>query len=438
MPKLTLPISGLHCEACEFITEDAIKNSGGKIKKVKVDRHHNTATIEYEGAEPDLAAINKKLQPMGYVLGQEEKQPSSLTSTLIIVAAIIILALVLSGYFWFDFSSLLPQQGFSLASAGLIGLVAGVSTCMALVGGLVLSLSSAWSAKHPEADGLTKTIPQLFFNAGRLAGFFILGGLLGLLGTSLAPSPLANGILNILTAAVIIAVGLSLISPRFKSLIALPKGLARKINGYKEGGFSTWKTMALGALTFFLPCGFTQAMQLYAIQSGNFVDGALAMSLFALGTAPGLLGMGILGNKAGESSRGKLAFKAIAVVIIIFGVLNASSGAKLIRTATADTQEAIAAEDASQEEPLEIRMEQRGNGYYPTSFEVEAGRPVKWIITSTSQYSCASSFIVPSLKIRQQLQLGENIIEFTPTKAGKIPFSCSMGMYTGVIEVIER
>ena len=30
---------------------------------------------------------------------------------------------------------------------------------------------------------------------------------------------------------------------------------------------------------------------------------------------------------------------------------------------------------------------------------------------------------------------GENVITFTPTKAGPIPFSCSMGMYRGVINV---
>ncbi|NCP77121.1 sulfite exporter TauE/SafE family protein [bacterium] len=41
-----------------------------------------------------------------------------------------------------------------------------------------------------------------------------------------------------------------------------------------------------GALTFFLPCGFTLAMQAYAITTGSFITGALTMMAFALGTAP--------------------------------------------------------------------------------------------------------------------------------------------------------
>jgi len=46
--------------------------------------------------------------------------------------------------------------------------------------------------------------------------------------------------------------------------------------------------------------------------------------------------------------------------------------------------------------------------------------------------------IIPSLKIQKQLQPGENIIEFTPQKVGDLPFSCSMGMYTGVFHVVAE
>jgi sulfite exporter TauE/SafE len=41
-----------------------------------------------------------------------------------------------------------------------------------------------------------------------------------------------------------------------------------------------------GALTFFVPCGFTFAMQLYAMQTGSFWMGAVVMLLFAGGTLP--------------------------------------------------------------------------------------------------------------------------------------------------------
>jgi len=73
-----------------------------------------------------------------------------------------------------------------------------------------------------------------------------------------------------------------------KRSIGLPKFLSKDIHNQER---FTPKTSALitGALTFFLPCGFTFAMQVYAISTGNFIQGALVMGIFALGTLPGLL-----------------------------------------------------------------------------------------------------------------------------------------------------
>jgi plastocyanin domain-containing protein len=45
--------------------------------------------------------------------------------------------------------------------------------------------------------------------------------------------------------------------------------------------------------------------------------------------------------------------------------------------------------------------------------------------------------MISSLGIRKSLQAGENTIEFTPTTAGSLPFSCAMGMYTGVFNVVD-
>ena len=83
-------------------------------------------------------------------------------------------------------------------------------------------------------------------------------------------------------------------------------------------------------------------------------------------------------------------------------------------------------------------MTQSGNGYSPNEFTVVKGIPVKWIITSVNPNSCASSIISRKLNIRKNLVLGENVIEFTPIDTGRIPFSCSMGMFTGVINVVEK
>ncbi|MDO8509771.1 MAG: cupredoxin domain-containing protein, partial [bacterium] len=85
----------------------------------------------------------------------------------------------------------------------------------------------------------------------------------------------------------------------------------------------------------------------------------------------------------------------------------------------------------------EVRMTQDFDGYSPDVLTVQKGRTVKWIITSKTSFSCASSIVMPKYGVRKSLKKGENIITFTPTETGTIPFSCSMGMYTGKFIVTE-
>ncbi len=82
-------------------------------------------------------------------------------------------------------------------------------------------------------------------------------------------------------------------------------------------------------------------------------------------------------------------------------------------------------------------MTETNSGYTPNKFTIKKGVPVKWIIDGQAPYSCASAIGIPKLKIRAFLKAGENVIEFTPTEVGALKFSCSMGMYTGVFDVIE-
>lgn len=199
--------------------------------------------------------------------------------------------------------------------------------------------------------------------------------------------------------------------------------------------------MALGASTFFLPCGFTQAMQVIAISTGSFLYGGLVMGLFALGTVPGLLTVGGLVSMVKGAFARKF-FKFAGIVVLIFAMFNISNGLGLAGFNLAYGQ----AENININDPnvtLEngvqvVRMTETGNGYSPNSFTIKQGIPVKWIVDAQAPYSCAASLNMPKYNIRKYLNQGENIIEFTPTETGRIPFSCSMGMYTGVFNVVDK
>ena len=212
-----------------------------------------------------------------------------------------------------------------------------------------------------------------------------------------------------------------------------------------EREYSHRNAAMVGVLTFFLPCGFTQAMQLYAMSTGNFWSGALIMATFAVGTTPGLLGVGGLTS----ALRGIMAqrfFKLAGLAVVGLAVFNISNGLNLTglpvilsTVAQGAGQIAEVQQEGSDNKDVQVvRMEQSGSGYSPNKFTIQAGVPVKWIVNSTNPNSCAGSLYSQQLGVRRNLQLGENVIEFTPKETGQIRFSCAMGMYTGVFNVIDK
>ena len=216
----------------------------------------------------------------------------------------------------------------------------------------------------------------------------------------------------------------------------MPKFLHHRL-GLKERAASVYSNgiaAVMGALTFFLPCGFTQAMQLYAMSTGNPLRGGLIMGTFALGTAPGILGVGGLSSFI-KGPASKIFFKTVGVLVLVFALFNINNGINLIGIKPLVAKAVIADPNVQIVNGIqEVRMRQVANGYLPNSFTIKKNVPVRWIITSESS-SCASSIVSQSLGIRRGLNLGENIIEFTPNETGTIRFSCSMGMYTGTFIV---
>lgn len=84
-----------------------------------------------------------------------------------------------------------------------------------------------------------------------------------------------------------------------------------------------------------------------------------------------------------------------------------------------------------------VRMTQTGRGYSPNQFTIKKNLSVKWIIMGTNTGFCSSSIVSSQLNMRMDLNVGENVFEFTPIKLGQIKFSCSMGMYTGYFNVVN-
>jgi uncharacterized protein len=431
----------MHCKSCEMLIEEHLKELPN-VKSVQVNLRSAQALIIYHDERPSDEQVNVAVRRAGYEVGSDShipwvsRNPDDYTQLIFAGVILVVLYFLARNFGLFDLN--VASENGSVWIVLLVGLVAGVSSCMALIGGLVLGLSARHSELHPEASTIQKFRPHLFFNAGRILGYAFFGGLIGLLGSAFQLSNSVLGILTILVGIVMIFLGLKLIEifPALKyKTITLPKSLSRALGIKKDTKEYNHKSaFTMGALTFFLPCGFTQAMQLYAVSTGSFTAGALIMTMFAIGTAPGLLGIGGL-SSIFKGQKARTFFMVAGLAVIILGVFNITNATRLISfspTVSDEVAPAVVADGEFQE----IRMTQLATGYMPSQFTVEVGKPVRWIIDSKSQYSCASSLIMPEYKISKFLEPGKNVIEFTPRKVGKIQFSCGMGMYRGFFNVV--
>ncbi len=455
MNKTTVCIKGMHCRSCEILLEDELSKIKG-VHQTVVRQKTGTAEIWHEG-ELNQDRIKNVISNAGYSLGRDEKKPlisknwKDYEDLLKIGIMLFLLYIIVNSLGLFNINLRSSNNYSSLPIVLLIGLTAGFSTCMALVGGLVLGASARFAEQNPGATALQKFKPHVFFNIGRIASFFVLGALIGFAGSFFQLSTVTLGFLTIIVGAVMLLLGLQLteIFPRLNSAtFTLPKSVSRffGIKETSEKEYSHKNSMVLGALTFFLPCGFTQAMQLYAISTGNPLAGALTMGTFAIGTAPGLLGIGGLTSVV-KDGFAKIFFKTAGVVVIFLALFNISNGYNLsglnLNNIFPFRSEAVAQTTSDPNVTLEngvqtVRMTQTGGGYSPNFFTIKKGIPVRWVIDSQDANSCAASIVMPTFGIRKSLQFGGNIIEFTAAATGTIKFSCIMGMYTGSFNVVDE
>jgi sulfite exporter TauE/SafE len=83
----------------------------------------------------------------------------------------------------------------------------------------------------------------------------------------------------------------------------------------------------------------------------------------------------------------------------------------------------------------EITINVQNSGYSPQVSHAKAGVPVKLTLISKDVFSCSLAFVIPSLNEQVLLKPnGTYSIDIPAQPANsEMPFSCSMGMYTGVI-----
>lgn len=320
-------VDGMSCTSCEITIEKALSKHN-IVNEVKATLDYKKVTLTLKdstNSNMDISQLqtelNELLKDTGYILNTTQENKKQLKTKELVSAFVI--ATVISAAFVLlqklGIVNILSADTITLPFIFLIGIVASLSTCMAVVGGLVLSLSSSYA----KATGKNKAAPLVKFHLARIIGFFILGGLMGLLGTAFTLSTTTTFIINLLLFFVMIILGINLLDTfdfTKRLQIRMPKALTKKTIFNEETKYLT--PVLLGISTFFLPCGFTQSMQFYALTTGSFLEGALTMVVFSLGTLPVLALISIASVKLAKGIQSGLFFKTSGFIVLFFAIFN--------------------------------------------------------------------------------------------------------------------
>jgi sulfite exporter TauE/SafE len=276
--------------------------------------------------------------------------------------------------------------------------------------------------------------------------------LVGLAGNALTLSTKATGLLTVIIAIVMILLGLNIlrIVPKRYCTLPLPRSFSKRIQALSASDHP-FAPALLGALTFFLPCGFTQSMQLLALGTGSFLAGGTLMLVFALGTLPALIGLSAISSLVeGKTARWFLTFSG--ALVLMLGIWNFQNGLLLsgidatgaVRTTLSRITGKQAPAGVTNDPNVSIDAQGRqivamtvtNAGYTPASFTIQPGMQT-WIYAYAPQGvgGCASMLTDPTHNLSTPIVQGGNWLGPITNPKSDFVITCSMGMMRADIRV---
>lgn len=456
---MTFKIKGMTCAGCENRIERKLKNTKG-IANAIVSFGKGTAMVTFDPERITVPEITDVISGLGYeavtaapgkslsdrrVYEQEGKGFSSIQVAGIFVI-FIALYMIINRFGGFNIFNSFPQakEGMGYGMLFVIGLLTSTH-CVAMCGGINLSQCVPYKMNQGNGRKVSSLTPSILYNSGRVISYTVIGGLVGALGSVVSFSNTGKGLIAVLAGIFMVIMGLNMLNlfpwlRRFNP--RMPKIFAEKIDEQKKSN----RPLYVGLLNGLMPCGPLQAMQLYALSTGDPVQGAISMMLFSLGTVPLMFGLGALSTVLTKRFTSRMMTVSAALVIFL-GVFMFSNGMALTgygmpfsygsagQGASASSVQGAKAEIIDGVQVVTTGLD---SGRYEP-IVVQAGIPVQWNIRAERGdiNGCNNEIVIPEYNLQKPLEVGDNIIEFTPDKAGVIPYSCWMGMIRSQITVVD-
>lgn len=463
LKSCTLYVEGMHCDSCEILIEKQLLKQEN-VQAADASLHQHKVEIQYTGEAPNVSTINTQLKKWGYSLSDKKiktqkprlfyfEKGELQVNTSVLISRLKVLAVVASfliGFWLFERLQLgqvvSVDANSTLPAFFVLGIVAGLSSCAALVGGLLLSMVKQWNELYIDADSnLEKFTPHTLFHLGRIAGFAVLGGILGLIGESISfNNAIVFAVLTVVVSAIMVLLALQMlgVSWALQFRLTLPKPLARVVTS-EQNFKGRYMPFGVGLATFFLPCGFTLVAQTLALASGSFARGALIMFLFSLGTFLPLAAISLGGVLFNSRPVLTAKFNIIAgVIILFFAVYNINGQLNVLGLPSlSDLGQVQLGSQRQQQADLNVlapneqgeqvlRLVAKGFEYIPTTtMVIRAGLPTKLIVDNQGILGCGSVLYASGLTSKfVNLKRGNNEIDFGRPQAGVYKITCSMGM----------
>ena len=452
--EVILKIEGMVCVNCENLIEDILLDNNG-VNKVEVSYTKGLAKINYNENKTSINDLITVISENGYKvidfsnevnedLSNKNKKSKKRDidcankdedNTFLIIIIILGVILLLKKFGVSNIFSVFPtpNENTSYSMLFIIGLFTSLH-CVSMCGGI--NLSQCINYNDTIDKGTLSTIkPAFLYNLGRVISYTIFGAIVGGIGSIISFTGWMQSLIQLIASIFMIIMGLNMLNifPWLRKLNPrMPKIFAKKFKSKNNNS-----PFFIGLLNGFMPCGPLQAMQIYAISTGSVTKGAISMFLFSLGTVPLMFGLGTLSSYMSKKFSNKIMkFGAILVIVLGFSMFNnalALSGINFSQGSENDSGVRAEIQDNIQV----VTTKLKGGTYEPII--VEVGKPVKWNIqvSNGSLNGCNNKIIIREYEIEKSLEMGDNIIEFTPTEAGTYTYSCWMGMLRSKIYVVN-
>lgn len=423
--KLYVKIKGISCNHClQTIEINLLKDNNIESVKFKND----IAIITYKN-KIDREKLIKKIISLGYYTEENYisddiallDNKTNLKEIILIITVLILIFYLLYKLVGFNIFNVIPTIDSNITYGMLF--ITGIFTsihCISMCGAInlltIINKTGKRNYKRP-----------ILYNLGRLISYTFLGAIVGLVGSTITINNKVSGIIILIAATIMFLMAFSMLG-----IIPL-----RKVKRFKRK-LKIKNPFLIGLLNGLMPCGPLQAMQVYALSTSSPIKGAISMFLFCLGTIPLMLSTGLILTRL--SSKNKVIINKIAtclILILSLAMINQallSLDIDLFKNNKEETYQKSIIKDNYQE----IKINASYGNYQDIIIQKDI--PVKLIIhvDKDKLTGCNNEVYLKKYNIKKKLVVGDNLIEFTPTKVETLTYTCYMNMIKNNIKVIDN